>query len=88
MRQTDGKYNFLSQGDIIPIAGASKGNEQAFIKITHKFKTTVKDYLNKRTGDFQLRMSMEQQLGRQLAEDEEVNVYEFKEVYKWELEKG
>ena len=83
--ESDGKYSFLKPKDIIHIEGA---DDDSFIQITHKFKAKIIDYL-KTIHDFRTRKSMEQQLGRQVDEndEDEINIYEFKRAYKWQFEK-
>jgi hypothetical protein len=82
--ETDGRYSFLKPRDIIRIAGAS---DESFIQITHKFKAKIRDYLEKSEDDFRIRIDIEQQLGRKFDEDEEINIYEFKRIYKRQFEK-
>ncbi|MCF7834274.1 MAG: restriction endonuclease [Candidatus Pacebacteria bacterium] len=83
---TDDKYKFLNQRDIISVEGA--GDEEyskTFLQITHKFKVKVKDYLDQSRFGW-LHNRIKEQLGRDFDENEEINVYEFKRVYKREFD--
>jgi Restriction endonuclease len=83
---SDGRYAFLTPKDVIQVAGAGEGSEEVFIQIKYRFKTRVKDYLKKIRDMFGSRRDMQQQLGREFRDDEEINVYEFKRYYKWDIE--
>ncbi|MEI6153738.1 MAG: restriction endonuclease [Deltaproteobacteria bacterium] len=84
--ESDGKYNFLSPRDIIPIASTIQEPEKEFIQITHKLKTTIKKYVDQIGDDWGTRRAIKQQLGREFSDDEEINVYEFKRTYKRQFE--
>jgi len=73
---SDNKYNFLNPRDIISV------NENIFIQITNKYKIKIKDYLDLYQRDFSIRKNIEQQLGREFDDNEEINVYEFKQTYQ------
>lgn len=84
---SDGKYAFLKPRDIISVANISEETDDKFIQITYKFKAKIKDYIKQHHNNFRARSSIEQQLERKCADNEEINIYEFKSVYKWQFEK-
>ena len=83
----DNKYNFLKPRDLIPVEGESSGIGEGFIQITHKFNAKIKDFLEQVPDSFRSGRSIELQLGRKFNEEENINVYEFRKIYKWQLEK-
>jgi len=87
--EVDGEYIFLNPRDIIKIENQEKDDREAqsdnFIQITHKFRTKVKIHIEQTPEPFKTKRSIEVQLGRIPADDEEINVYEFKRVYEWEF---
>lgn len=85
---SDEKYGFLNSEDVILVADTDAGADKAFIQITHRFKAKIKDYLEHVQETFGTRSSISQQLGRELDENEEINIYEFRRIYRWKLEKG
>lgn len=83
--ESDGRYSFLKQVDLISVddlSGNSSG--EMFLQITYKFKEKIGDYLKGK--DFKIRSNIGIQLGRELDENEEINIYEFRKIYKWQLE--
>lgn len=85
--ETDGKYNFLNSRDVIQISNQEIEAEETFIQITYKFKEKAKVYIEQSSEPRRTKKSVELQLGRIPADDEEMNIYEFKIISKWELEK-
>jgi hypothetical protein len=81
---SDGKYSFLNPRDVILVANTARESEEDFIQITHKFKSKVKYVCDTPVT----RRNIEQQLGKQVDDNEEINVYEFKRIYKWQFEKS
>ena len=81
---SDNKYAFLNPRDIVPVEGEDK---DTFIEVTHKFKSTIKTYIEETGDTFSIRRSIQQQLGRDFDEKEEINIYEIKRVYKWYIDK-
>jgi len=83
----DGKYGFLMPGDVIPVANAKNSTgEIEYIRITHKVTKKMKTYLEENKEIFNLGKQIEQQVGRAIHADENVDIYEFKRAYKWEFE--
>lgn len=85
--EADGKYDFLNARDVIQIENQSIETEEEFIQITHKFKTSAKVHIEQSLEPYKTKRNIETQLDRNLRDDETVNIYEFKRIYKWELEK-
>lgn len=79
----DGKYNFLNKRDAIGIAGIDKEKDTGYIKITHKYKILVKDYL-KQVGD-QEKQGIERQIGRKIKISEELSVFEYERTFGYEF---
>jgi hypothetical protein len=85
--ETDEKYNFLNPRDVIQIERQGTKMEDKFIQITYKFKENVKVYIEQSLTPYETKRNIELQLGRVPADNEEINIYEFKRISKWELEK-
>lgn len=83
---SDGKYDFLEPRDIIPVAGTGENIDEVHIQITYKFKAKIKDFLGRIQNSFVVQHNIKQQLGREYDDNEEINIYEFRKIYKWELE--
>lgn len=84
---SDGRYCFLSPKDIISVKDTGKVDCESLIQITYKFKAKIKDYLETVSNGFRIGQQIQQQLGREFDTDEEINIYEFQRISKWELEK-
>jgi len=84
--ETDGKYNFLNSRNVIQISNQETEAGETFIQITYKFKERAKVYIDQSPEPWRTKRSIELQLGRMPVDDEEMNIYEFKRIYKWELE--
>lgn len=80
------KLDFLTTRDIILVENLLSHNENCFIQITYKIKTAFIDYVSKAINPFNLKKSIEAQLGRISIDNELLFFYEFKRVYNWELE--
>lgn len=77
----DDKYEFLQQRDIIYVKGSEENGEKKFIKITYKEKSQVASYLYKKSVH---KSEVERMVGRDLNDDEEITIFEFKTVYYFE----
>ncbi len=86
--ESDGKYSFLTPKDVIQVANIGKESEEVFIQITYKLKARIKDYLAQIDDTFGTRGRIRQQLGRDFDDNEEINIYEFKRIYQWQLQKS
>lgn len=61
-------------------------NEANFLRVTHKYTTTVKDYMkNKEQNE---RESIERQVGRKVEDSETINVYEVDRVYEFVVKRS
>ena len=80
--ETDGKYNFLNSRDVIQISNQETEAEETFIQITYKFKEKAKAYIEQSSEPWRTKKSVELQLSRIPADDEEMNIYEFKRISK------
>lgn len=78
-----GKYSFLEPGDVIAIKSSSESvRADTHIEITCVLKNVLISAYLKQTGEvFRYRRAMQQQLGKDVPEDETVTVYEFKRHY-------
>jgi len=80
----DGKYEFLNSRDVILVAGAEGQGEKKYIKITHKYNTTLSDYFKINGSNF-ARESIERQIGRKIDDGERITVFEFERINEWAL---
>jgi hypothetical protein len=80
---TDGRYDFLNSRDLIQIENLGEEPEEEFIQITHKFKANVKVYIEQSLKSYKTKRDIELQLGRTPSDNEEINIYEFKRIYKF-----
>lgn len=83
--ETDGRYDFLSPKELILVNSSEVGSEE-YVQITHKFKAKIKDYIEQVPEPYKTRRSIEMQLEREPEDGEEMNVYEFKRINKWQIE--
>lgn len=84
---TKEKYNFLNSRDIIRIDSQEIEVEEQFIQITYKFKTDVETYIQQLPEDsHKIKRDIEMQLGQMPSNDEEIYIYEFKRIGKFDLE--
>lgn len=84
---SDGRYAYLNPRDIVHVPGAKTGSEEVYFQVTHKYRSTIAKYLEGTLDTFGTRRLIEQQLGGQLDESQEINIYEFKQVYSWSFQK-
>ncbi len=85
--EIDEKYNFLNSRDVIQIENQGTKTEEEFIQITHKFKANAKVHIEQSLSPYETKRNIELQLDRTPTDNEEINIYEFKRIFKWELEK-
>lgn len=86
--ESDGKYNFLNSRDVIQIENQGTDAEQIFIQITHKYKENFKVYIEQSTAPLKIKRNVELQLCRTPADNEEINIYEFKRLNQWDIEEN
>lgn len=85
--EIDGKYDFLNSRDVIQIGNQGTEAEEKFIQITYKFKSNAKVHIEQSLEPYKTKRIVGLQLGRTPTDNEEINIYEFKRISKWELEK-
>ncbi len=78
-----GKYEFLNQRDVIQVKDSEDSYGPKFIQITHKYKIRADQYLaaNDTQYDDYCKRTIELQIGRALAQDDFLTVFEFKRAY-------
>ena len=79
------KYAFLNPHDVIGVA-TYRSAEESYIKITCKYSSKFKEYINLMNDPFICGVITEQ-IGKQLGDDDVLSIYEFVTIQKWELEK-
>jgi hypothetical protein len=88
----DGRLDFLSEADVIAIEGtedkAGSSGDPILIQITHKRMITGKAFLERLMDDPTLKHRVEEQVGREVAEDDQLRIVEFKVTYAWALERA
>jgi hypothetical protein len=79
----DGKYEFLNQRDVIQVKDSDDRHGPKFIQITYKYKIRADQYLtaNDTQYDDYCKRTIELQIGRALAQDDFLTVFEFKRAY-------
>jgi hypothetical protein len=83
----DDRYSSITVRDIFSIKDSATDYSQKFIQITSKFKIKIKDYLAHSPDNYHwANKSIKAQIGRDFTEDEEINVCEFKTLYKHDIE--
>lgn len=80
----DHKYTYLNPRDIIRVNWEAHNKERVYLRVTHKYETTVAKYL-KEMGEFQL-SRIEEQVGRKVKPKERLTVFEIRNCYHWESE--
>lgn len=80
----DGKYSFLKPRDAILVAGADSNNEASFAEITHKYETTIGEYLKKHKEPY-FKENLERQVGRSVKNKEKLSIFEFDRAYEWQF---
>jgi hypothetical protein len=76
----DKKYNFLKPRDAILVPSVKLAGDDVYLEITHKYKTTIKEYIEKHDGPF-VRESIERQVGRKVDDNEKIDILEFDRTY-------
>lgn len=89
----EGRFDFLAETDVIAIEGSeSKGRssseEPMLIQITHKQSVSGRVLLGLMMEDPGLKHRVEEQVGREVLEADQVRIVEFKRTYRWALEQA
>lgn len=91
--ESDKSYSFLNPKDVISVANTGDKSkewmsEDSLIQITYKFKAKIKDYVELSMNPYETRRIINIQLGRDFDENEKINIYEFRRVYKHQFKKS
>jgi hypothetical protein len=89
----EGKLDFLAVADVIAIEGTEGApgrgsSEPMLVQITHRRVTTGKDFWDALIDDPSLKHRMEDQVGREVNEDDQLRIVEFKVTHSWALEQA
>jgi hypothetical protein len=88
----DGRLDFLAVADVIAVEGtegkARGPDEPILIQITHKRIMTGKAFLESLMDDPSLKHQVEEQIGREVAEEDQLRIVEFKVTYQWAIEQA
>jgi hypothetical protein len=88
----EGRFDFLAVADVIAIEGAEdkKGGSRdpLLIQITHKRMMTGKGFMGTLIGDPTLKHRVEEQVGREATEHDQLRIVEFKLIYAWVIERA
>lgn len=87
----DGAFDFLEEADVIGIEGTqdkvSGTGGPTLIQITNKSKIAGKAFLAGLKDDPGLKHRVQEQIGREVAEKDQLRIVEFKVVYAWAIER-
>jgi hypothetical protein len=88
----DGRLDFLGEADVIAIEG-TKGkvgsvDEPTLIQVTHKRTISGKVFLDSLVDDPTIKHRVEEQVGREVTEADQLRIVEFKLTYAWALERA
>jgi len=88
----DDRFDFLAVADVIGIPGTEgklgTAGEPILIQITHKSLTSGKAFLESLTDDPTLMHEARQQIGRDVAESDELRILEFKTTHQWVIDRA
>jgi hypothetical protein len=88
----EGRLDFLADADVIAIEGgegkSGRVGEPLLIQITHKRMMVGRDFLESLMDDPSLQHRVEEQIGREVAEDDQLRIVEFKVTSQWAIEQA
>jgi hypothetical protein len=88
----DDRFDFLAVADVIGIAGTEgklgTAGEPILIQITHKRTMPGKAFLEWLVNEPSLMHEVRQQIGREVAESDELRILEFKMTYQWAIDRA
>ena len=88
----DDRFDFLGVADVIGIAGTAgkpgSSGEPILIQITHKRTVPGNAFVKSLIDDPTMLHEVRQQIGRELAEDDELRILEFKVTYQWVIDRA
>jgi hypothetical protein len=86
----DGRLDVLAVTDVIAVEGPegrTRGSDEpVLIQITNKRMMTGKAFLQSLLDDPSLKQQVEEQVGREVAEDDQLRIVEFKVTSRWAIE--
>jgi hypothetical protein len=74
----DNRFDFLRQRDIIAVANSAgqSGGSDRFLQVLHVEKCSFIEYLNDHHGDYRIRLAARRQVGREIADEEQLTILE------------
>lgn len=88
----EGRLDFLSESDVISIertADPARGiKDPTLIQITHRRVVSGKDFLAALADDPSLKHRVEEQIGREVTESDQLRIVEFKVTHMWAIERA
>jgi len=82
----DNKYDFLQPKDVIAVESEKLDADISYVKLTTKYHIKVGEYVKKSATDY-IKSIIERQTGKHPNDDESLNVYEFREIYEWQIKR-
>jgi hypothetical protein len=83
--EADGRYASLAPRDVVPIANAKAGSGVSHVQVMHKESAPAGSYIAKQVDSYATRAGMRHQLGRDIKDDEVINVFEITVVSDYAL---
>jgi hypothetical protein len=79
----DGRFDFLRQRDIVAVANSAReaGYPDRLLQILHIQKGPFADYLKEHGEPFDMRQAARRQVGREIADEEQVTIFEVETAY-------
>jgi hypothetical protein len=88
----DDRFDFLAVADVISIAGTEgklgTPGEPILIQITHKRMVSGQAFLESLMDDPSLMHEVRQQIGREVAENDQLRILEFKTTHQWAIDRA
>jgi hypothetical protein len=74
----DNRFDFLRQRDIIAVANSAgqSGGSDRFLQVLHVQKCSFIEYLNDHHADYRIRLAARRQVGREIADEEQLTILE------------
>lgn len=88
----DDRFDFLAVADVIGIEGTEgklgTPSEPILIQITHKRTVPGEVFLENLKDEPTLTYDSRQQIGREVAENDQLRILEFKPIYQWAVDRA
>jgi hypothetical protein len=81
----DARYDDLQPRDIVAVAGNTSSDER-LLRVTHVERTRIGSYLEDNPRAWEARRLASRQVGREIADDDEVTIVEVQRAYRHEWE--